>query len=123
MKRGNADSCIELSRFADLAGAVALSERLPAVLTAGSGVADVTGGTRTLDRLSDAVLELAENTVAHSHQVSGGAGGVVGYYMAQLPKRGFTFVAVGDSGDGIPRRNRTVVLDHGDNQNSDVRTG
>ncbi len=111
MKRGNTDSCIELSRFTDLAGAVALGERLPAVLTAGSGAVDVSGGTRTLSRLAQAVFELAENTVAHSHQLSGVAG-VIGYYMAQrLPKRGVTFVAVGDVGDGIPATMRTRYAD------------
>jgi hypothetical protein len=102
LKRGNTDTCLELSRFTDLEGAVALGERLPGMLAAGSGAADVDGGARTLHRLADAVYELAENTVAHSHQLSGGIG-VVGYYMAQrFSKRGFTFVAVGDVGDGIP---------------------
>jgi hypothetical protein len=111
LKRGDTDRCIELSRFTDLAGAVALGERLPLVLSAGSGAADVQGGTRTLRRLADAVYELAENTVAHSHQVSGG-GGVVGYYMAQrMPKRGVTFVAVGDVGDGIPATMRSRYED------------
>ena len=36
LKRGNTDSCIELCRFTDLAGAVALGERLPSMLTAGA---------------------------------------------------------------------------------------
>src|SRR5262249_48856090 len=81
-KAGNTDKCIELSRFTDLSGAVALGERLPSVLTSASGASDVAGGTRTLRRLADAVYELAENAVAHSHQLSAGAG-VRGYYMAQ----------------------------------------
>jgi hypothetical protein len=111
LKRGNTDTCLELSRFTDLAGAVALGDRLPDMLTAGSGAADVHGGARTLQRLSAAVYELAENTVAHSHQLSQGAG-VVGYYMAQrFSKRGFTFVAVGDVGDGIPATMRSRFAD------------
>jgi hypothetical protein len=111
LKRGNTDTCLELSRFTDLAGAVALGERLPTMLTSGSGAADVQGGARTLHRLADAVYELAENTVAHSHQLSSGAS-VVGYYMAQrFSKRGFTFVAVGDVGDGIPATMRSRYTD------------
>jgi hypothetical protein len=110
LKRGNTDTCLELSRFTDLAGAVALGERLPSMLTAGSA-ADIHGGARILQRLADAVYELAENTVAHSHQLSAGTG-VVGYYMAQrFSKRGFTFVAVGDVGDGIPATMRSRYTD------------
>jgi hypothetical protein len=102
LKRGNTEKCIELTRFSDLSGAVALGERLPTVLTSAAGAADVAGGTRTLKRLTDAVYELAENSVAHSRQLSPGAG-VVGYYMAQrMPNRGITWVAIGDVGDGIP---------------------
>jgi hypothetical protein len=82
LKRGDTDTCVELSRFTDLSGAVALGERLPTVLTSAGGAADVQGGSRTLRRLADAVYELAENTVVHSHQISSGVG-VVGYYMAQ----------------------------------------
>jgi hypothetical protein len=70
LKRGNTEKCIELTRFTDLSGAVALGERLPTVLTSAAGAADVQGGTRTLKRLADAVYELAENAVAHSHQLS-----------------------------------------------------
>jgi hypothetical protein len=107
LKRGHTDKCIELSRFTDLSGAVALGERLPSVLTSASGAHDVAGGTRTLHRLADAVYELAENAVAHSHQLSAGAG-VRGYYMAQrMPKKGVTFIAVGDVGDGIPATMRS----------------
>lgn len=113
LKRGHTDKCIELSRFTDLSGAVALGERLPSVLTFASGAPDVAGGTRTLRGLADAVYELAENGVAHSHQLSHGAG-VRGYYMAQrMPNKGGTFVAVGDVGDGIPAtmRSRYAELD------------
>ena len=43
--------------------------------------------------------------------MSAGAG-VVGYYMAQrFSKRGFTFVAVGDVGDGIPATMRSRYTD------------
>jgi hypothetical protein len=111
LKRGHTDKCIELSRFTDLSGAVALGERLPSVLTSASGAPDVAGGTRTLRRLADAVYELAENAVAHSHQLSTGAG-VRGYYMAQrMPNKGVTFIAVGDVGDGIPATMRSRYAD------------
>jgi hypothetical protein len=90
---------------------VGLGERLPTVLTSAGGAADVQGGSRTLRRLADAVYELAENTVVHSHQISSGVG-VVGYYMAQrMPKRGVTFVALGDVGDGIPATMRQRYAD------------
>ncbi len=111
LKRGNTETCVELSRFTDLSGAVALGERLPTVLTSAAGAADVQGGARTLRRLADAVYELAENTVAHSHQISSGSG-VLGYYMAQrMPKKGVTFVALGDVGDGIPSTMRSRYAD------------
>jgi hypothetical protein len=111
LKRGDTDRCIELSRFTDLAGAIGLGERLPLVLSAGNCTDDVRGGARTLHRLAAAVYELAENTVAHSQQLSGG-GGVIGYYMAQrMPKKGITFVAVGDVGDGIPATMRSRYAD------------
>jgi hypothetical protein len=96
------DRRIELHRFSDLAGARALRDRLPGVLTAAPGAEDVPGGVRTLKRLAGTVYELAENTLAHSRRLHQGQP-IIGYYMVQrLPNRRRTSIAVGDIGDGIP---------------------
>jgi hypothetical protein len=106
--------CVELTRFADLAGAFELGERLPHVLTSARGAADVAGGLKTLKRLSNAVFEIAENTAAHSCRLRSG-GTVVGYYMAQrMPRVGRTFIALGDVGDGIPNTIRAKYAVGGD---------
>lgn len=102
------DQLIELQRFKDLAGILELRDRLPRVLTAAPGAADIEGGDRTLRRLAGTVYELAENAVAHSRRLSPGAP-VVGYYMLQrMPKKRVTFLVVGDAGDGIPTTMRAA---------------
>ncbi|MGI8998717.1 MAG: hypothetical protein ACR2GO_03310 [Candidatus Limnocylindria bacterium] len=105
------DRRIELHRFSDLAGARALRDRLPGVLTAAPGAADVPGGEQTLRRLAGTVYELAENTLAHSRRLHPDRP-IIGYYMVQrLPNRRRTSIAVGDIGDGIPATMRVRYPD------------
>jgi hypothetical protein len=113
-RRGSTDRFVELTRFTDLAGAYALGERLPHVLTSARSAGDVVGGVATLKRLSNAVFEIAENTAAHSRRLHPNKP-VIGYGMAQrMPNVEQTFIAVGDIGDGIPatiRAKHTVYTD------------
>jgi hypothetical protein len=118
--RGSTDRLVELTRFTDLAGAVALGERLPAVLGAAEGSADVPGGHRAIRRLANAVFELAENTAAHSQRLAPGTP-VVGYYMAQrMPRQRRTFLAIGDLGSGIPATLRPALAAGGDQAKTDL---
>jgi hypothetical protein len=100
--RGSTERFVELTRFTDLAGAYALGQHLPDVLTSARGAAEVVGGVATLKRLSNAVFEIAENTAAHSRRLHPEKQ-VIGYAMAQrMPRAEQTFIALGDVGDGIP---------------------
>jgi hypothetical protein len=100
--RGSTARFMELTRFTDLAGAYALGQHLPEVLTSARGAADVVGGLATVKRLSNAVFEIAENTAAHSRRLHPQQP-VIGYAMAQrMPNVEQTFIALGDVGDGIP---------------------